>query len=210
MPNLFGEWTRAREWGRMGTRGGSHLDCLNSIGSLNCDERSHGLQDPKVLYDQTRAAFFVLRTTLPDNGRTFSIGNLSMSDNDQTIELAANVVAAYVAKNPVAADQLSTLIRNVHSSLHSLTDEAAPVEAEKPEPAVSIRKSLKDDHLICLECGKKFKSIKRHINASHGLTPDEYRTRWDLKPDYPMVAPAYAATRSNLAKTLGLGRKRTK
>ena len=125
-------------------------------------------------------------------------------------ELTADIVSAYVSNNPVAADQLTGLIGSVFESVAALSTGGVEPVAERPEPAVSVRKSLRDDHLVCLEDGKKFKSLKRHLRTSHGLTPAEYRERWDLKPDYPMVAPAYAEQRSKLAKDIGLGQKRKK
>ena len=129
------------------------------------------------------------------------------NNNTLTLELTADVVSAYVNNNPLAADQLPNLITTVYECLSGLDAPKADPVAERGEPAVSIRKSLQDDHLVCLEDGKKFKSLKRHIRTSHGLTPEQYRERWGLKPDYPMTAPAYAERRSKLAKKIGLGRK---
>ncbi|MET2832941.1 MucR family transcriptional regulator [Mesorhizobium shangrilense] len=123
------------------------------------------------------------------------------------IELTADVVSAYVSNNPVPVGDLPALIGQVHAALKSTT---SSVSVEKPEPlnpAVPIRKSVTPDYIICLEDGKKFKSLKRHLSTDYGLTPDEYRAKWGLPGDYPMVAPNYAATRSALAKTMGLGRK---
>ena len=129
------------------------------------------------------------------------------NDNSPNLELTAEIISAYVTGNPVAADQLPDLIATVSRSLASLgAPEPEPVP-ERGDPAVSVKKSLQDDHLVCLEDGKKFKSLKRHIKASHGLTPQEYRERWGLKVDYPMTAPAYSEQRSKLAKNIGLGRK---
>jgi len=128
-------------------------------------------------------------------------------DDTFNLEMTTDIVSAYVGNNPIAVDQLPGLIAAVSSSLEGLgAPEAEPVP-ERGNPAVSIKKSVQDDHLVCLEDGKKFKSLKRHIRTSHGLTPQEYRQRWGLKPDYPMTAPAYAETRSKLAKSIGLGRK---
>ncbi|MER8440419.1 MucR family transcriptional regulator [Mesorhizobium sp. M1312] len=127
---------------------------------------------------------------------------------DVLIELTADVVSAYVSNNPVPVGELPTLIGQVHAALKGTA--AASVSAEEPEvrkPAVSIRKSVTPDHIICLEDGKKFKSLKRHLSSHYGLTPDDYRAKWGLPADYPMVAPNYAAARSALAKTMGLGRK---
>lgn len=129
------------------------------------------------------------------------------SRNDLLAELTAEVVAAYVSNNVVQTADLPNLISEVHTAL-GLTGsvEAAPVE--KPKPAVSIRKSVQNDYIICLEDGMKFKSLKRHLMTYHGLTPEEYREKWGLPSDYPMVAPAYAEARSRLAKEMGLGQKR--
>ncbi len=128
--------------------------------------------------------------------------------NDQRLltELSAEIVSAYVSNNPCAADGLPSLISDVFDALTGLSGPQEPV-LEKLEPAVSIRKSQGHDHLVCLEDGKSFKSLKRHLKAHHNLSPEEYRKRWGLPHDYPMVAPAYAQTRSKLAKSIGLGRK---
>ena len=137
-------------------------------------------------------------------------GKISMSETDNTAfltELTTEIVSAYVSNNPTAAAQLPELITTTFQTVNSLSAGSATAEPEKKEPAVSIKKSIRDNHLVCLECGKEFKSLKRHLMSHHGLTPDEYRSRWNLKPDYPMVAPAYAERRSKLAKEIGLGRK---
>ena len=129
------------------------------------------------------------------------------SRNDLLAELTAEVVAAYVSNNVVQTSDLPSLIAEVHTALRS-TSGAEPAPAEKPKPAVPIRKSVHRDYIICLEDGMKFKSLKRHLMTYHGLTPDEYREKWGLPADYPMVAPAYAEARSRLAKEMGLGQKR--
>lgn len=121
------------------------------------------------------------------------------------VAYAAEIVAAYVRNNPVAPAELPGLIRSVHSSLLNLSDPAA--EPERPKPAVSVKKSISNDYLICLEDGLKFKSLKRHLRSKYDLSPDEYREKWGLPPDYPMVAPGYSAQRSKLAKKMGLGRQ---
>jgi len=129
-------------------------------------------------------------------------------DNDLSetlITLTSDIVAAHLSNNNVTVDDVPVLIQNVYGALHGLGN-AAPVE-EKPEPAVSIRASVKSDHLVCLEDGKKMKMLKRHLMTDHGLTPAEYRARWGLPADYPMVAPEYAEKRRTLAKEIGLGRK---
>ena len=123
------------------------------------------------------------------------------------IELTAEIVAAYVSNNSVAANDLPSVISQVHAALGGAT---MPVEevVEKPKPAVSVRRSIQNDYLICLEDGQKFKSLKRHLMTHYGLTPEQYREKWELPADYPMVAPAYAEARSRLAKEMGLGQKR--
>ncbi|RWM07972.1 MucR family transcriptional regulator [Mesorhizobium sp.] len=122
------------------------------------------------------------------------------------IELTADIVSAYVSKNPLPVSSLPELISSVNSSLSKI---GQPVEAETPAqaPAVNPRRSVFPDYIVCLEDGKKFKSLKRHLDVHYGLTPDEYRAKWGLKQDYPMVAANYAAQRSALAKSSGLGRK---
>ncbi|MER9729849.1 MucR family transcriptional regulator [Mesorhizobium sp. M0217] len=122
------------------------------------------------------------------------------------IELTADIVAAYVSKNPVPVSSLPDLIASINSSLARVGQIAEP---EKPTqiPAVNPKRSITPDYIICLEDGKRFKSLKRHLNTGFGLTPDAYRQKWGLPNDYPMVAPNYSASRSNLAKSMGLGRK---
>jgi predicted transcriptional regulator len=126
-----------------------------------------------------------------------------------SVELAAEVVAAYVSNNPVPSSGLSALILSVHAAVESLgkAPEKALAPTETKAPAVPVRKSVAPDYLICLEDGKKFKSLRRHLRLL-GLSPEQYREKWGLPPDYPMVAPNYAAQRSALAKKIGLGRKR--
>ncbi|TGS09816.1 transcriptional regulator [Mesorhizobium sp. M2E.F.Ca.ET.209.01.1.1] len=129
-------------------------------------------------------------------------------DHAQTalIELTAEIVSAYVSKNAVPVSALPDLIESVNSSLSRI---GTPAEEPKPvlTPAVNPKKSVTPDYIICLEDGKKFKSLKRHLGTHYGLTPDDYRSKWSLPADYPMVAPNYAAARSQLAKASGLGRK---
>jgi predicted transcriptional regulator len=127
--------------------------------------------------------------------------------SDILIELTAEIVAAYVSNNSVAANDLPNVISQVHAALGGAI---APVEevVEKPKPAVPVRRSIQNDYLICLEDGQKFKSLKRHLMTHYGLTPEQYREKWDLPADYPMVAPSYAEARSRLAKEMGLGQKR--
>ena len=117
-----------------------------------------------------------------------------------------DIVVSYVANNSLGADDVSSLIQSVYGTLAGLGQESVG-PAARPEPAVSIRSSVKRDHVVCLEDGKKMKMLKRHLMTDHGLTPDEYRARWGLASDYPMVAPDYADKRRDLAKKIGLGRK---
>lgn len=121
------------------------------------------------------------------------------------ITLTSDIVAAHVSNNSVSVEEVPALIQNIYGALAGLGVEP---EADKlPEPAVSIRASVKNDHLVCLEDGKKMKMLKRHLMTDHGMTPEEYRARWSLPADYPMVAPEYAEKRRILAKEIGLGRK---
>ncbi|MET0598563.1 MAG: MucR family transcriptional regulator [Mesorhizobium sp.] len=125
-----------------------------------------------------------------------------MSDKD--VSVAADIVAAYVSNNSVPITQLSTLIADVHQALLGLrSDRDLPLTA--PVPAVPPKKSVHPDYLVCLEDGRKFKSLKRHLRSRYHMTPEDYRRKWNLPPDYPMVAPNYAARRSELAKGMGLG-----
>ena len=124
------------------------------------------------------------------------------------IELTADIVSAYVAKNAVPPTQIPDLIAQVHTALQRAHE--VPAEAESPpsQPAVTVRKSITPDFLVCLEDGRQFRSMRRHLSTSHGMTPDQYRAKWGLSQDYPMVAPNYAAARSKLAQSMGLGQKR--
>ncbi len=123
-------------------------------------------------------------------------------------ELTADIVSAYVGNNAVPAAQLPELIANVHGALSGAAGGAPTMPEEDRKPAVPIRRSVADDAISCLYCGKPFKSLKRHIRSNHDVTPEQYRAKWGLKHDYPMVAPAYAVVRSAMAKKIGLGRKR--
>lgn len=125
------------------------------------------------------------------------------------VELTADIVAAYVSNHVVPVGELANLISDVHSALSNTSAPSAPVAVvEKQKPAVSVRKSVQDDQITCLECGGSFKSLKRHLMTHHSLSPEEYREKWELAADYPMVAPAYAEARSRLAKEMGLGQRR--
>ncbi|WP_306118151.1 MULTISPECIES: MucR family transcriptional regulator [unclassified Roseitalea] len=129
------------------------------------------------------------------------------TDSSLLVELTAEVVSAYVGNNPVAAGDLPTLISQVHNALGKTTAGAEAEPEAKPTPAVNPKRSVTRDYIICLEDGKKFKSLKRHLMSHYGLTPQEYREKWGLPADYPMVAPSYAEQRSKLARKMGLGRK---
>jgi predicted transcriptional regulator len=124
------------------------------------------------------------------------------------VELTAEIVSAYVANNSMQADDLPKLIDNVHMALSKTAQVSLEPEAEPLKPAVPIKKSISDDYIICLEDGKRFKSLKRHLRTHYNLTPEEYREKWGLPADYPMVAPNYARARSQLAKKMGLGQQR--
>ncbi len=126
--------------------------------------------------------------------------------SETLITLTSDIVAAHVSNNTISVEDVPALIQTVYGALASLGS-PAPVIEERPEPAVSVRASVKRDHLVCLEDGKKMKMLKRHLMTEHGMTPDDYRQRWGLAGDYPMVAPEYAETRRDLAKKIGLGRK---
>ncbi len=125
--------------------------------------------------------------------------------SEMLITLTADIVTAHVANNNVDVDALPELISSVHGALAGL-GQKEPVET-RPEPAVTVRASVKKDRIVCLDCGKDMKMLKRHLMTDHGMTPEEYRARWSLPADYPMVAPDYSDTRRDLAKSIGLGRK---
>jgi predicted transcriptional regulator len=134
-----------------------------------------------------------------------------MNDNGSGgsfIGLTATIVSAYVSNNSVPAQELSNLINQVHSALTRVSSGQAEVSGEPLRPAVSVKKSITPEHIVCLEDGKKFKSLKRHLRTQYGMTPEQYREKWGLPADYPMVAPKYAEARSQLAKQMGLGQQR--
>src|SRR6266849_5212265 len=124
------------------------------------------------------------------------------------IELTAEIVSAYVSNNSVSAGDLAALINQVHSALTRVSSGHSEAPSEPLKPAVSVKKSITPDHIVCLEDGKKFKSLKRHLRTQYNMTPEQYREKWGLAQDYPMVAPNYAAARSHLAKQMGLGQQR--
>ncbi len=134
-----------------------------------------------------------------------------MSENTASanyIELTAEIVSAYVSNNPVPAGDMPSLINQVHGALQRISGGTNEAQPEPLKPAISVKKSITPDHIVCLEDGKKFKSLKRHLRTQYNMTPEQYREKWGLPPDYPMVAPNYAAARSELAKQIGLGQQR--
>jgi predicted transcriptional regulator len=134
----------------------------------------------------------------PDNGT---------QSGEDILRLGVGIVAAYVSRNTVSVDAVPEIIRTVHQALEQLSREvAAPAPEERAKPAVPVSRSIQHDYIVCLEDGKRLKMLKRYLRSRYNLTPDEYRRRWGLPPDYPMVAPAYAARRSDFAKKIGLGR----
>lgn len=138
-------------------------------------------------------------------------GQSVMSDNTSGasyIELTASIVSAYVSNNSVPAQDLGALINQVHAALTRVSSGQGEVAAEPLKPAVPVKRSITADYIVCLEDGKKFKSLKRHLRTQYNMTPDQYREKWGLPPDYPMVAPNYAIARSQLAKQMGLGQQR--
>jgi predicted transcriptional regulator len=135
----------------------------------------------------------------------------TMENRPTLIELATQIVAAYVGRNTVEQADLPKLITEVHKALEQVAgDGARKDDSNEPRPAVSVRKSITPDYLVCLEDGKKFKSLKRHLRTHFNLTPEQYREKWNLPADYPMVAPNYANSRSKLAKNMGLGQRKAR
>lgn len=131
-----------------------------------------------------------------------------MTTSDSFVELAADIVSAYVSNNSVPASDLPTLINDVHSALMRVTSGSSNQGAESLRPAVPTKKSVTSEYIVCLEDGRKFKSLKRHLRTQYNMSPEEYREKWGLSADYPMVAPNYAKARSSLAKQMGLGQQR--
>lgn len=131
---------------------------------------------------------------------------MSERDNTNLIELTTEIVSSFVTKNPIPTASLPELIRSVHSTLAELSS-SDPSKAPRPEPAVPVSKSITPDYLICLEDGRQLKMLKRYLRSRYDMTPEQYRARWNLPADYPMVAPNYAKIRSEKAKEIGLGRK---
>ncbi len=133
---------------------------------------------------------------------------MDKASNNPLVELTAQIVSAYVSNNSVTATELPQLINETHHALSRASGDLATQEREELKPKVPIKKSVLPDHIVCLEDGKKFKSLKRHLRTQYNLSPEEYRERWGLPHDYPMVAPDYAKARSALAKKMGLGTRR--
>ncbi len=134
-----------------------------------------------------------------------TLENDDAAQSGQSVMFAAGIVSAYVRNNALQTSELPDLIRTVHAALQDLS-RPAPPEAEPPKPAVPIKRSIFKEYIVCLEDGQKFKSLKRHLRSKYGLTPEDYRQKWGLPADYPMVAPGYSEKRSKLAKKMGLGR----
>jgi predicted transcriptional regulator len=126
---------------------------------------------------------------------------------DDILRMAVDVVAAYVSKNSLPAGQIPEVIHTVYNSLSQIDTLAPEAKPEVQRPAIPVKKSVTPDYIVCLEDGKKLKMLKRHLRTTYNMTPDEYRAKWNLPPDYPMVAPNYASQRSEFAKKIGLGRK---
>ncbi|MDP6708464.1 MAG: MucR family transcriptional regulator [Alphaproteobacteria bacterium] len=136
-----------------------------------------------------------------DNGERLS--------RDEMLRLVADVVSAYLSFNPLPATEIPDLIKTVHQSLNGLQSTVAQPQVNAAKPAVPVRRSIQDDFIVCLEDGKKLKMLKRYLRTKYGMTPDEYRAKWSLPSDYPMVAPNYSKQRSKFAKNIGLGRRRS-
>ena len=130
----------------------------------------------------------------------------SSLEADEIMRMTTDIVASFVANNPVPTDSLSDLIASVHKTVSGLASQEAAPAQERPKPAVPVSKSITEDHIICLEDGKKLKMLKRSLRSHYGMTPEEYRKRWGLPADYPMVAPSYTKKRSDFAKQIGLGK----
>jgi predicted transcriptional regulator len=128
------------------------------------------------------------------------------ADSGEAMRMTTDIVASFVANNKISSEELTDLIRSVHRTLASLSSGNGARATERPKPAVPVNRSVHHDYIVCLEDGKKLKMLKRYLRSTYDLSPDEYRKRWGLPPDYPMVAPSYAARRSEFAKKIGLGR----
>jgi predicted transcriptional regulator len=136
--------------------------------------------------------------------------DLTMSETGPKgfVDLTASIVSAYVSNNPTTASEIPALISQIHAALVRVSHSGAEAAPEPAKPAVSVKKSMTSDYLVCLEDGKRFKSLKRHLRTQYNMSPEQYREKWGLPADYPMVAPNYAVARSQLAKKMGLGQQR--
>jgi predicted transcriptional regulator len=166
----------------------------------------------KICFSSAAGVVALLRSNIYPLGDTgkFHKESSTMTDNPKNtgrIGLTVDLISAYVSNNPVPISELPSLIEQIHQSLAGLSNGSAANPVERLTPAVPIKKSVNPEYIVCLDDGKKFKSMKRHLTTAFGITPEEYRAKWNLPTDYPMVAPAYAAARSELAKKIGLGRK---
>jgi predicted transcriptional regulator len=166
----------------------------------------------KICFSSVAGVVALLRSNIYPLGDTerFHKESSTMTHNPKNTErigLTADVISAYVSNNPVPISELPSLIEQIHRSMAGLSNGSATKRVERLTPAVPIKKSVTPEYIVCLDNGKKFKSMKRHLMAAFGITSEEYRAKWNLPSDYPMVAPAYAAARSELAKKMGLGRK---
>ncbi|MAL80067.1 MAG: transcriptional regulator [Sneathiella sp.] len=135
-------------------------------------------------------------------------GPSPLTEREELLRMTADITAAYVSNNQIENSEIVDVIKAVYSSLASLETEAVTDQPSEPKPAVPIKRSVQNDYLVCLEDGKQLKMLKRYLRSNYDMTPEEYRAKWNLPPDYPMVAPAYAKRRSQFAKEFGLGRKR--
>jgi predicted transcriptional regulator len=143
-------------------------------------------------------------------GVSMELKVMDQADKANLVSLTADIVSAYVSNNTVGREDLSIMIADVHDALSKASQRAGSTEREELKPAIAPKKSITDDYIVCLEDGKKFKSLKRHLRTHYDLSPEQYREKWGLPHDYPMVAPNYAAARSKLAKQMGLGTRKDK
>jgi predicted transcriptional regulator len=162
-----------------------------------------------AVHGPKRAGRALARNAGVERSETAEITAMAEDSGDNSyIELTANIVSAYVSNNSVPTADIPNLISQVHSALKRVSGGHAAIPTEPLKPAVSVKRSVTPEYIVCLEDGHKFKSLKRHLRTRYNMTPDQYREKWGLPPDYPMVAPNYAAARSQLAKQMGLGQQR--
>jgi len=172
--------------------------------------RLHGKRSRLPIRTETKSAKTNFSTMKSNTIKSKEDPMTENMEQDNLIELTADIVSAYVSNNSIQSSDLPALISEVHAALHQTLGGPAVPEPEPQKPAVSIKKSVTPDYIICLDDGKKFKSLKRHLRTHYDMTPEDYREKWGLPADYPMVAPNYAKARSMLAKKMGLGQKRGK